>query len=289
MSSRSQVLAEGVGVPRLVACVALAVFLMVLDRRFAALDTLRSSVRTLAQPLYLVAEAPARLGRWLRFVVIDRSELADENSALRAALIRSQSEAIALQARIGEIERVEVLLKQAQAWGLEGQYARVYNLELSQARARVRIDRGSRDGISVGMAALDAYGVFGQVESVSMFSADVLLVTDADHAVPVQVLRSGLRTIVTGTGRAQLMVPSLQLTADVRDGDVLIASGLGGRFPFGYPVGTVSKIVREPGAAFLSAQVEPSARTEISREVLLTQVQELVGPPVRLAPAETPP
>jgi rod shape-determining protein MreC len=124
--------------------------------------------------------------------------------------------------------------------------------------------------------------------------AEVLMLSDPDHAIPVLVSRSGLRAIAQGGGLdAPLRIDSVPLTADIRSGDALVSSGLGGRFPAGFPVGTVLRVSREDGAAFLSVEIEPAARLQASRELLLTNVpvvtpQLLEGPPLP-PPAPTTP
>ena len=130
--------------------------------------------------------------------------------------------------------------------------------------------KGSLSGIFPGQPVLDAHAVMGQVTHVTPMTSTVLLITDASHALPVQVDRNGLRTIAFGTGRIhELELPHLPNNADIREGDQLVTSGLGGRFPPGYPVARVSRIEHRPGEPFASIVATPSAHLERSREVLL--------------------
>ncbi len=127
-----------------------------------------------------------------------------------------------------------------------------------------------RDGVHVGQALIDAGGIVGQVTRDQHFSAEAMLVTDADHAVPVQIGRNQLRTIAVGTGDIDLLaLPFLPRNADVKIGDLLISSGLGGTFPPGYPVATVVDVRSIPGQAFLEVDAKPSAALNSIREVLL--------------------
>jgi rod shape-determining protein MreC len=281
------------GVLRLVGYIGFAVALMVLDRRFAALEGLRAAAAHVAEPVVRLAELPARGAHWLRYVVVEREQLATENQRLKEALLQSRQQATALQVALEQMQRQQQLLDAAPA-DLGGVLVRVIEVDLGSSRARVLVDRGARHGVRVGDAALDAFGIFGQVVRVGHEQAEVLMLSDPDHAIPVLVSRSGLRAIAQGGGLdAPLRIDSVPLTADIRSGDALVSSGLGGRFPAGFPVGTVLRVSREDGAAFLSVEIEPAARLQASRELLLTHVpvvtpQLLEGPPLP-PPAPTTP
>ena len=139
----------------------------------------------------------------------------------------------------------------------------------------VVIDKGGTDGVFVGQPLLDAKGLMGQVVDVSRYSSRVLLISDPSHSVPVQVARSNLRLVAQGTGstnRLELMY--VQNTADVGAGDLLISSGLGGRFPVGYPVGVVNKVEHRPGRPFSTVTAIPSALLDRSRHVLLVFTED---------------
>ena len=132
------------------------------------------------------------------------------------------------------------------------------------------LNKGRRDGVFSGQSLVDSQGVMGQVVSVGPFSSTALLITDPSHALPVQVHRTGLRAVATGTGAADAVVLShIPNNADLRVGDLLVTSGLGGRFPQGYPVGRVTRVQRDSGQPFAQVDVTPSARLERNREVLL--------------------
>lgn len=132
------------------------------------------------------------------------------------------------------------------------------------------MDKGSADGVFVGQPVLDAQGLMGQVIRVSRYVSRVLLISDVNHSVPVQVVRSNLRLIARGTGTTrQLELMHVQDTADIKKGDLLVSSGLGGRFPVGYPVGVVNHVEHDPGKPFAKVTATPSARLDRSRHVLL--------------------
>ena len=139
----------------------------------------------------------------------------------------------------------------------------------------VVIDKGTIDGVFIGQPLLDAQGLLGQVVDVSRYSSRVLLISDPSHSVPVQVARSNLRLVAQGTGstnRLELMY--VQNTADVGAGDLLISSGLGGRFPVGYPVGVVNKVEQRSGGPFATVTAIPSALLDRSRHVLLVFTED---------------
>lgn len=287
MSGHGAAKAQGdvAGVLRLVGYIGFAVALMVLDRRFAALEALRGVSAHLAEPVLRVAELPARASQWLRYVIVDREALAAENRQLTEALLMSQQQVFALQASVERLQEQQRLLDVAPPEP-GGVLARIIELDLGSSRARIRVDRGFRQGVNIGDAALDPFGIYGQVIRVGPDQAEVLVLSDPDHAIPVQVSRSGLRAIVSGSGRdAALRIDSVPLTADIRSGDSLVASGLGGRFPAGFPVGTVLRVRREDGAAFLSVDVEPAARLQATRELLLTRIPVLESQPLEGPPA----
>jgi rod shape-determining protein MreC len=145
-------------------------------------------------------------------------------------------------------------------------------------RQSILINKGSRDNVLVGEALIDADGIVGQVTRDREVSAEALLITDADHALPVEVLRNRLRTIAVGTGEIdRLSLPFLPRNADIAEGDVLVTSGLGGTFPAGYPVGVVSSVRSSPGQAFLEIDAQPVSMLNRVREVLVVKTQQPVS------------
>jgi rod shape-determining protein MreC len=148
----------------------------------------------------------------------------------------------------------------------------------------VLVDKGASQGIFVGQAVLDSGGVFGQVARIEQYTSEVILVSDPTHAIPVQINRTGLRTVAVGTGdTSRLKLPYLPTSADVEVGDLLVTSGLGGGFPVGYPVGTVSRVRRDPAQSLAEVEVRPAAALDRSRELMFVWLKPT---PV---PAATPP
>jgi rod shape-determining protein MreC len=147
--------------------------------------------------------------------------------------------------------------------------ASILRVDLDPFRHRVLLDMGSRDGVFKGQAVLDGEGIFGQVTKVNASTAEVILITDAEHAIPVQSNRSGVRTIAVGTGdENKLSLPFVTVEADLQEGDLLFSTGLGGVFPPGYPVARVTAVKRA-GSTFASVEARPTAKLNQAREVLL--------------------
>ncbi len=121
--------------------------------------------------------------------------------------------------------------------------ASILNVDLDPFRQRVLLDKGALDGVFVGQAVLDGEGIFGQVTNVNAGTSEVILITDAEHAIPVQSNRSGVRTIAVGTGDPnKLSLPFVTVESDLKPGDLLLSTGMGGVFPPGYPVAQVTKV-----------------------------------------------
>ncbi|HHH13697.1 MAG TPA: rod shape-determining protein MreC [Thiolapillus brandeum] len=248
----------------------LSILLMVLDHRFHQTETLRSVLATLTYPIQLLAELPADIGGWIADSLKDRSRLEQENRDLRRENLELKAELQQLASLQAENERLRDLLGSAYKIGNRVLVAELSAMDLDPFRQQVVINKGSASGVFAGQAVLDAHAVMGQVTHVTPLRATVLLITDAHHALPVQVLRNGLRTIAVGTGRIdRLELPYLPNNADIREGDLLVTSGLGGKFPPGYPVARIAGVERVPGKPFARVTATPLAQLDRTREVLL--------------------
>ena len=165
--------------------------------------------------------------------------------------------------------------------------AEILSVDLDPYRQRFIINRGSADDVYVGQPLLDADGVVGQVEAVSAMTAEALLITDVDHALPVAIERNGVRTIAEGTGDSTLLrLTNLPNSADVRPGDRLVTSGLGGVFPSGRPVAVVEEFVRRPDQNFAYVTARPVSELDRDQEVLLVW-NETESPTVAIVLQET--
>lgn len=275
-TDRAPLFAEGSGSTlALVGYLTVAVVLMVADRRGGYLERLRSAFLDLSTPLYQIAEWPSRLGGALSWHLHDRSDLQRRNRELGEELLNARAELSQLRARDAEASRIRTLVDFASQQALQGQVARVIDVDLDPFSHRILLDKGSADGIAVGAVLFDGLGIAGQIVDLGRTTAVALLVSHPEHGVPVEVERSGVRAIAYGTGSSErLSIDDLPLSADVREGDVVRSSGMGGRFPIGFMVGTVSALERDPGAAFARAILVPAARLRQARELMIL-------PPVR--------
>jgi rod shape-determining protein MreC len=273
------------GTLRLLAALALAVALMVLDHRGGWLTALRGHAEVLVQPVWRLAGLPARLGDTVRDDAATRARLSKENETLRNALLISGARLARLQASAAENARLRGLLGAVEQGGLDVQLAPILDVALDPTRQRLLLDIGATQGVVVGQPALDAGGVVGQVIEVRSSTATVLLLTDPDHAIPVAVSRNGIRLVAYGRGD-RLELANIPTSSDVKVGDLIVTSGLGGRFPPGFPVGTITDLRRDESRAFLVGDLKPAAQLDRGRDVLLLR-RAPVRPPIGPAPAAT--
>ncbi|WP_057916693.1 rod shape-determining protein MreC [Lysobacter antibioticus] len=266
---------------RLLAYLALAVVLIVLDHRGGWLNQARKQTALFVAPLWAVAGWPGRLVERVSDDAGTMSQLTDENRRLRNEALVNQARMARLQSVAADNQRLRGLLEAAERGNLDVVLAPILDIDLDPTRQRLVLDAGSRERVRVGQSVIDAGGLLGQITGITPLHASVLLITDASHAVPVAVARNGVRLVVYGEGRSDsLTLRSVPLSSDVRVGDVLVTSGLGGRFPSGFPVGTITALRPDDSRAFLVGEVRPAAQLDRGREVLVL----LSLPP---APADT--
>ncbi len=274
------------GTLRLLVALALAIALMVMDHRGGWLTAIRGHIETAAQPLWRLAGLPAKLGDTVRDDASTRSRLAKENETLRNALLISSARIARLQAAAAENARLRGLLGAVEQGGLDVQLAPVLDIALDPTRQRLTLDIGTDQGVTIGQPAIDAGGLLGQVTEVRSSTATVLLLTDPDHAVPVAVARNGIRLVAYGRGD-RIELANIPTSSDVKVGDRIVTSGLGGRFPPGFPVGTLVKLRRDESRAFLVGDLQPAAQLDRGRDVLL--LRRGAAPPLSSpAPAPAP-
>lgn len=272
---------------RLILLCIIALTLMVLDHRDDYLSGLRTGLAVTLRPLEMLVSAPFDFSRSLSETFSSRSELLDENRELQErALVRSAAlqRMAALEA---ENARLRALLDSTAKVGDDMLIAEIVSVDMNPFRNMIVINKGGRDGVTVGQAMIDADGVVGQIIRDRYFSAEAMLVTDVDHALPVELARNRLRSIAVGTGELdRLALPFLPRNADVQEGDLLITSGLGGKFPPGYPVAVVRGIRSTAGEPFLDVDAEPLAALNRIREVLV--IKRDTELPTEGSPADTP-
>jgi rod shape-determining protein MreC len=255
---------------RVLACIAASVVLMVIDHRQNHLDTLRKAIGAAVYPMQIVVDAPFRLWNWLGESVADRNSLQMQVARLEAERLLTRAELLQLTALRAENDRLRTLLDARPHSRDEIRVAEIMAVDANPYRHTIVIGIGSSDGVYEGQAVVDANGVIGQVLEVGLTTSQAILISDPSHALPIEVSRNGLRTIANGTGAFdRLDLPFLPNNADVRAGDVLVTSGLGGAFPAGYPVAVVDSVNRIPQAPFADVTAVPSSALDQVREVLL--------------------
>src|SRR6185436_17905409 len=246
-----------------------SVVLMFYDRRGGWLDTARYGLQATVYPLQLAVNSPSAAWRWLEESFTTRETLQAEVDALRTQLRDQQlitMRQAALESENATLRGLNSALPEVIDKRLIGE---VISVELSTLRQRLLINRGASSGVYRAQPVITGAGVLGQVYRIGPFSSEIILVSDAEHALPVQVLRSGVRTIALGTGRATaLELPYVPQNYDVKVGDILVTSGLDKVFPFGLPVARVTRVDKDPTQTFAKIFAAPLARIDSDREVL---------------------
>jgi rod shape-determining protein MreC len=255
---------------RLVLLSALSVPLMMLDHRGHHLEKIRAGLNTLAYPIQLVAAAPTYVGHHLANFFTTRGTLRGDNEKLLAERQLLLARLQQFEALEEENQRLRQMLVSATQVADKVIAAELVEVSAEPFTRKIVVAKGSREGVYVGQAVIDAHGIMGQVTQVAAGVSRVTLITDAGHAIPVLNNRSGLRALVFGTGNPDTVkVPYLTAITDIKEGDLLVSSGMGGTFPPGYPVARVVKIVIDPNESFLSITAKPAAQLNHGKQVLL--------------------
>ncbi len=266
----------------------LALALIIVDKRYDHLGKIRRLLSVVAYPVQIAVASPFEGWHWFRDSITTRDALRADKAKLEAQLRVADFRLQRYEALEAETQRLRALRENTAGVTDRFLIGDVMNVDLDAFRERVLVDKGASDGVHVGQAVLDSGGVFGQVARVGQLTSEVILVSDAAHAIPVQINRNGLRTVAVGTGDTnRLKLPYLPTSADVVAGDLLVTSGLGGGFPAGYPVGTIAEVKRDPSQSLADIDVKPAAALDRSRELLFVwlkpQAAELL-PPLKAAP-----
>jgi rod shape-determining protein MreC len=283
--SRSQVRGPSQGF-RFTLYATLSFVVMFLDQRHGWLEQARFVLQAAAYPIQLAVNSPASAWKWLQETFESRDALRAENARLRdqdrlLALRSMRYEALAREN--SELRGLrEALPPVAERW-LAAEIVDTPN----KFRQRALINRGAANGVFKGQALLDDRGVIGQTTHVGPFSAEVILITDPEHAIPVQIERTGLRTIAVGAGdTTSLALPYLPGNADIKSGDILMTSGLGGVFPAGYPVARITEVHRDAVQPLALVRAIPFATIDTDTEVMLVWFRG--DHPASPTPASTP-
>lgn len=248
----------------------IALLLIALSTYTSLLDPVRAKLGVVTQSMYWVSDLPERFGGWVGERFTSKQALLDENANLREELLIHKRKVQQMAAIYAENVRLQQLMNASERINQRVVVAEIFGVSPDPLAHKVIINKGSGHGVYVGQPLVDADGLMGQVVEVSPYSSHVLLITDSTHAIPVQVNRNGVRAVAEGVGDLyRLELRHVSNTVDIQQGDLLVSSGLGQRFPVGYPVATVETVVHDPGQPFARVTARPMAQMNRSRHVLL--------------------
>ena len=254
----------------LLGLVAASLGLVYLDTNTRTLEPARDVLGSVVYPGQVAVESPYWLAAAAVEAVSSQASLLARLDELELQNLELTRVAMRLQALSTENDRMRELLGSRARLPTEVMIAELVGVVPNPDTLQVIIDKGTQDGVRIGQAVIDAEGLFGQVVETSRFSAWVLQIADVSHAVPVELMRNGQRSIAGGTGQIDLLLlENVPVTADIRQGDLLLTSGLGGRFPRGYPVGQVQSVLTSRTRAFAQVSVKPSALLDRSSYLLV--------------------
>ena len=243
---------------------------MVMDHKYKSLESVRDALSLLVYPIQLSVELPGSVTDWFNESLATRRHLQEEIDSLRTQQFVQQAQMQKFAALQTENIRLRELLDSSYEVGEKVLIAELMSVNLDPYKHQVVVNKGELHDIYPGQPLVDAEGVMGQIVHAGPYTSTAMLITDTSHAIPIQVNRNGLRSIALGSGSInRLELPYIPNSADIQPGDLLITSGLGGRFPPGYPVATVTAVQHDPGNAFASVVATPLAHLNRSREVLL--------------------
>jgi len=258
---------------KMIIFVLLSITLIISDTKFGYLTTVRTYLLGIVYPLQYLVDMPIKAGQWLSKSASDRSQLLSENDRLHKENLQLQVALQKFEHVKNENKRLRHLLGSSKEVGERVQVAEVLAVNLDQARRNILINKGKDSGVFINQPVIDAKGVIGQVTEVGLLSSVVMLITDPAHELPVQVVRTGLRTIAKGMGTLNrlslLYLSNTGLNTGIKVGDLIVTSGIGQKFPKGYPVGTVIEVTPDIGKPYAQVHSLPRAALERNREVLL--------------------
>ncbi len=262
--------------------VLVSVLLMTVDHRQQHLETIRAGISVALYPLQYLVNLPMAVGNWASESLATRTRLLEENGLLRRRQLEMELRLQKFAALEAENSRLRAMLQSSRKVAERVLVTELLAIDLDPFKRQVLLNKGTVDGVFEGHPLLDAQGVMGQVIHVSPLTSTAMLLTDPSHAIPVQVNRNGLRAIALGTGEAdRLEIPHVPNNADITVGDLLVTSGLGQRFPAGYPVARIADVQKDPTQPYSQVIATPTAELERVREVLLVwpaQAQEAAAP-----------
>ena len=260
--------------------ISLAVLLMVLDARFRYAESMRQVVALVVYPIQRVAMAPVDLLHAVAAYFGSTAALQEENAALKTRQLRAAPELLQLEALKEENNQLRRLLEAHERTPRKSVFAEILFAGRDPFSRKVVIDKGLQHGLQAGQPVIDDVGVIGQVTRVYLQMSEVTLLSDKDQAIPLQVLRNGLRALAYGGAEGGMLdLRFMAANADIRNGDTLVTSGIDGTYPPGLPVATVSRIERDAAYAFAKITLTPTAGTDRYRQVLVLSAEATAPPP----------
>jgi len=255
---------------RLLLAVVLSISLIVIDIKFSQLDHVRNVISTGLTPIHWLSEFPRNIKSVATNLVTSRETLEQELGLLQDRLLVLERKSQKLASVTAELNRLRELLNASRILDEGVVVAEMIGISPDTGYQYIVINKGAQDGVYHGQAVLDSKGLMGQVIEINELTSKVLLISDIRHAVPVQINHNGVRAIAYGLGSlSYLELANVPDTSEISEGDLLVSSGLGGRFPQGYPVARVSSIEHDAGRSFARVKVKPEAQLDRSRLLLL--------------------
>jgi rod shape-determining protein MreC len=246
---------------------------MLIDHRSNYLQTVRAHLLALVYPIQYMVDLPVTVGQWLSASASRRQQLLKKNAEYRKENLLLRGTLQKFEDLKSENERLRRLLDSSKNSKERVQVAEILAVNLNHLKRKILINKGQKDGVFINQPVIDAQGVMGQVIRVGLFSSIVMLITDPDHELPVEVVRTTLRTVAKGMGTINrlslLYLSNTGLNTGIKVGDLIVTSGFGQKFPKGYPVGTVIEVHPDIGKPYAQVQALPRAALEHNREVLL--------------------
>lgn len=255
---------------RLVVLALISFALMTADHRQHYLEGVRTGLSAAVYPLYYVVNLPIVAGGWVGSNFTTHQALKTENDRLHSEHLLLQAHVQKLVALEAENRRLRTLLEASANIKERISVADIVAVDIDPYARKLVINKGQREGIYEGQPLIDGAGVMGQIIKVGGPSSIAMLITDTGHSLPVMLNRTGLRAIAVGMGASgEMDLPYLPNSTDIKKGDVLVTSGLDGRFPPNYPAAIVTYAEKKSGQPFMQVRATPAARLEHNREVLL--------------------
>ena len=259
----------------LVLCCSMA--LIFFDHKMASFETARGYLQSLVSPLQYMANAPKQMMTWASENIVIHQQLMEENQNFRENELFFHEQVMQLSIVRQENERLRSLLSSPVRGEIKKMFAEILSVDSDPYSHQVLINRGATDGVYEGQPVLDEKGIVGQILHVGVSSSRVILISDISHAIPVRIQRNGLRLIASGSGQIDRLIHNfVPHSADVKEGDLLVTSGLGGKYPEGYPVSRVVLVRADESREFATIYSEPVAQIDRLRYMLLLSKDETV-------------